>query len=194
MSTGDKEIDAMQKALEALGGLSTDEQARVISWLSMKLGLGGAPVVPPKVGAQAPQGARQPTGADEIPTAKAFFVAKRPQSDVERIACLAYYLTHYMNTVEFKTKQLSELNKKEAAQPNFSNAGRSVDHATAQNQFLTKSGAGKKRLTSRGEALVDALPGRAKVKEALELYPFQGSRRSAGTRAKRGRRAGNRPK
>ncbi|MBK9258067.1 MAG: hypothetical protein IPM42_21700, partial [Saprospiraceae bacterium] len=49
---------------------------------------------------------------------KEFMLEKNPQTDVERIACLAYYLTHYKNQEEFKTLDLSRLNT-EAAQIKF---------------------------------------------------------------------------
>src|SRR5665213_1662121 len=39
---------------------------------------------------------------DRSPTSKEFMMTKRPQTDVERVACLGYYLTHYRDTDEFK--------------------------------------------------------------------------------------------
>jgi len=41
---------------------------------------------------------------------KDFLLEKQPRTDVERIACLAYYLTHYRATPHFKTIDLSILN------------------------------------------------------------------------------------
>jgi hypothetical protein len=46
---------------------------------------------------------------------------KQPKTDIERIACLAYYLRHFRDAPFFKTKYLSSLNT-EAAQQKFSNA------------------------------------------------------------------------
>src|SRR6266511_4429760 len=54
-------------------------------------------------------------------TPKQFLLEKQPSNDIERVACLAYYLTHYRNMPEFKTLDISQLNT-EAAQPKFSNA------------------------------------------------------------------------
>src|SRR2546429_7925043 len=34
---------------------------------------------------------------------KEFLLDKQPKTDVERVACLAYYLTHYRETPHFKT-------------------------------------------------------------------------------------------
>jgi len=53
---------------------------------------------------------------------------KQPRTDVERVACLAYYLTHYRNTPYFKTLDLGKLNT-EAAQPKFSNAAYASNNA-----------------------------------------------------------------
>ena len=44
-----------------------------------------------------------PFSADTEMSAKEFLYEKKPQTDVERIACLAYYLTHYRTTPHFKT-------------------------------------------------------------------------------------------
>lgn len=63
------------------------------------------------------------------PTPKEFLLEKQPKTDVERIACLAYYLTHYRETPSFKTLDLAKLNT-EAAQPKFSNTAYSVANAT----------------------------------------------------------------
>src|SRR5262249_15613990 len=90
------------------------------------------------------------------PTPKVFMATKRPQSDVQRITCLAYYLTHYRDTPAFKTRDLTALNT-EAAQSSFSNSAYAVVNAVNQ-QYLSAAGGGNKQITVRGEALVDALP------------------------------------
>src|SRR6266446_2805074 len=41
---------------------------------------------------------REPVFSDHAPISpKEFIFQKRPQTDVERIACLAYYLSHYLD-------------------------------------------------------------------------------------------------
>lgn len=96
---------------------------------------------------------------------KAFLIEKRPQSDVERIACLAYYLTHYRDQAAFKTLDLSKLNT-EAAQIKLSNPTRAVDNA-ANAHFLIATGQGKKQLSAIGELYVQALPDRVAAREAI---------------------------
>ena len=177
-SKADKEVGAMQKSLGALAGLEPDEQRRVLAWLANKLSLGDATSLFAGTGVKPAVAAsmvvRDPGGN---PTPKAFFVERRPVTDVERVTCLAYYLTHFKNTPQFKTKELSELNK-EAAQPKFSNTAVAVRNATNQNQFLSQAGGGKKQITARGEAMVEALPDQEKVKAALDAIPLRGYRKS----------------
>ena len=102
---------------------------------------------------------------DRSLTAKAFLLDKRPQSDVERIACLAYYLTHYRDQATFKTLELSKLNT-EAAQIKLSNPTRAVDNAAGAH-FLLPAGQGKKQMSAIGEIYVQALPDRAAAREAV---------------------------
>lgn len=97
---------------------------------------------------------------------KAFMDKKSPKTDIEKITCLAYYLTYYRKTREFKTRELTDLNR-EAAQPKFSNPAVSVRNA-ASYTYLASADAEKKQITSLGENLVSALPDRDKVKIVIE--------------------------
>ena len=92
---------------------------------------------------------------------------KNPETDVERVACLAHFLTHSDNLPQFKTKDITEANTA-ATLPALSNPSQSVNNATNQNKYLSKAGKGQKQLTSLGEDVVNALPDRDKVKEVLE--------------------------
>jgi len=95
-------------------------------------------------------------------SAKEFIREKAPKTDIERIACLAYYLTHYRATPYFKTIDLSNLNT-EAAQPKLSNAAFAVVNATNAG-LLVPAGKGAKQLSSSGELFVQALPDREAAK------------------------------
>lgn len=99
-------------------------------------------------------------------SAKDFIFEKNPQTDVEKIACLAYYLTHYRNQEEFKTIDLSRLNT-EAAQIKFSNPTIAVDHATRHSHFLVSTKKGYKKLSAIGELYVRALPDREEAKKVI---------------------------
>jgi hypothetical protein len=96
---------------------------------------------------------------------KDFLLDKKPRTDVERVACLAYFLTHYRDTPFFKTIDISKLNT-EAAQPKFSNAAKAVDNAT-NSRYLVPGAKGNKQLSATGELFVQALPDRESAKSAM---------------------------
>lgn len=99
-------------------------------------------------------------------SAKEFLREKSPKTDIERVVCLAYYLTHYKDTPHFKTLDLSNLNT-EAAQPKFSNAAFSVVNATNAG-LLVPAVKGSKQLSAAGELFVQALPDRDAAKASIE--------------------------
>lgn len=99
---------------------------------------------------------------------KAFMVQKKPATDIERITCLAYYLAYHRNTPEFKTEELTDLNR-EAQQVRFSNPSAAARNAV-QFGYLSLAGGGKKQITTTGEAIVGALPDRELVKKELESH------------------------
>jgi hypothetical protein len=109
---------------------------------------------------------------------KQFIAAKRPSTDVERIACLAYYLTHDRKTPHFKTNDLTALNT-EAAAPKFSNASAAAQNALNQNRYLAQAGKGRRQITPLGESVVQALPDRDAVKEVLAKAPAKRARKPA---------------
>lgn len=185
MPAGNEELSAMQTAYVALEQLDAEQRGRALQWLMGALGvtdLGGgtAPGAPVANTTQAPEGSPPPPSP---PSPRDFIAQKKPKSAVERVACLAYYLTHYRDTPTFNTKALTDLNT-EAAASKFGNASRDVDNADRQNGFLVTAGARTKQLTVRGEALVVALPDRQAVKQALEEHPYK--RKRAGGTAKKG--------
>lgn len=113
--------------------------------------------------------------AGQVADSKTFMAAKRPMSDVERITCLAYYLSRYRGATQYKTRELTDLNT-EASQPRFSNPTVAARNAVVQ-QYLSLAGGGRKQITTRGEAVVEALPDREKVKKALEENTYRSKRR-----------------
>ena len=99
---------------------------------------------------------------------KEFMTKKNPKTDMQRIACLGYYLAHFRKTPHFKTRDLTHLNI-EAAQPLLSNPAAAVRNA-ASHQYLSPAGSGQKQITSVGEAIVKVLPNRDKVREEIEKH------------------------
>ena len=93
---------------------------------------------------------------DRTPTPKQFLNDKQPRTDVERVACLAFYLTHYRDCPEFTTLDISKLNT-EAAQRKLANATVAVNNAS-QYGYLVPAGKGMKQMSAAGERYVQALP------------------------------------
>lgn len=108
---------------------------------------------------------------------KEFLIQKQPQTDVERVVCLAYYLTHYRETPYFKALDISKLNT-EAAQPKFSNAGISVNNATLRG-YLAQGTKGNKQVSAQGELFVQALPDREAARAIMAAVKPKRRRRVA---------------
>jgi hypothetical protein len=102
---------------------------------------------------------------DNVPSPKDFMMEKQPRTDVERIACLAYYLTQYRETPHFKTIDLAKLNT-EAAQPKFSNAAFTATNALNLG-YLAPAVNGYRQLSAAGEQFVRALPDREAAKATM---------------------------
>lgn len=161
------DVEALSTIVGILRGLDEEGQKRVLASVHAFMGLGGAvyensgsrstiPVAAEAIG---------PFSQDRTISAKEFLRNKSPATDVERIACLAYYLTHYRDTPHFKTVDVSALNI-EAAQPKFSNTSVAVDNARAKG-FLVPSTKGNKQLSAAGERYVELLPDRDGAKASM---------------------------
>jgi hypothetical protein len=96
------------------------------------------------------------SGRPEI-SPKDFMLEKEPQTDLERLTCLAYYLTHYRAQRYFKTEDLSKLNT-DAAQRKFSNAAFTALRAVSEGFFVQAPKPGLRQLSAIGEQYVQALP------------------------------------
>src|SRR5882724_5479488 len=120
---------ALTTVISALGRLDEDARRRVLQSVAtfFAIGISSTPTVSKPAQTN---GGRDDLAftADRTPSPKAFLMEKQPRTDVERVACLAYYLTHYRNTPYFKTLDLGKLNT-EAAQPKFSNAAYASNNA-----------------------------------------------------------------
>lgn len=178
------ELKAMQAALEALTPLDEDARGRATAWLASALGVKGAGVAE-AVGSSrsVPFAAGLPVSSNggDLGTPKQFLAHKAPKTDVEKMAVLAYYLTHARGREHFTTKELSDLNT-EAAGQRLSNAAYAASNAQKKNGFLANAPGGKRQIASRGEALVNALPDREAVKAALAATGGKPRRPSGGRR------------
>ncbi len=104
---------------------------------------------------------------DRSMSSKEFLLEKQPQTDMERVACLAFYLTHYRDLPHFKTIDISKLNT-EAAQRKFSNATKSLGNAVSFG-YLVPATKGQRQLSAAGEKFVQELPDRVAAKNAMSL-------------------------
>src|SRR5262249_17729484 len=127
----------------------------------------GSSMPAPAIPTTASRNPATPFSEENIPTAKQFLAEKRPQTDIERITSLAYYLTHYRDTPHFKTLDLTKLNT-EAAQPKFSNSTWCANDAVKRG-FLVPSTKGHRQLSALGEEFIRALPDREAAKDVLSL-------------------------
>jgi hypothetical protein len=168
------EFEALQTIIAALRSLDPEARRRILESSAVFLGVSpttsrgreGQGVAPASVfGPSSDHVVRTPFSEDTSMSPKEFLMEKAPKTDVERIACLAYYLTHYRATQHFKTLDISHLNT-EAAQPKFSNAGYSANNALKMG-YLASSTRGHRQLSALGERFVQALPDRNAAKDVL---------------------------
>ena len=128
------ELEAFQSIVSALNPLPNEARRRLFEAAATLLSIAQSPRAQTihssgmtTVSSAMPRTAA-PFSADTGMSPKEFLLEKEPQTDVERIACLAYYLTHYRSMPHFKTADLSLLNT-EAAQPKFANTAYSANNA-----------------------------------------------------------------
>jgi hypothetical protein len=178
---GAKELKAMTTALTALEPLDEEARARALNWLAEALGVGGA-LRGKKSSFVGGLNHAHDIDIDDSNisemTPKQFMSLKRATTDVERIACLAYYLTYARDTLHFKTTDLTSLNT-EAAGLRFGNASQAASNAMNQNGYIAQAGKGNRQITPRGEAVVEALPDREAVAAALAEHPKRARRKKA---------------
>ncbi|MGD1018804.1 MAG: hypothetical protein ABSA12_05740 [Verrucomicrobiia bacterium] len=183
-----EELNAIGIILGALEPLEDEKRKFVLKTVTDRLGIAGVTPVASNTGGRtaspAPVGSSGAAIVIKEITAKDFLKAKNPQTDAQRIACLAYYSTHNKEQTEFKTADLTKLNE-EARGIRLSNPAVAVMNATDANKFLAPAGKGKKRITTLGEDVVDALPDQEAVKTIVTAS-------KAGRRKKTRKKTGSR--
>lgn len=169
------DFTALQKIIEALKPLEEEERIRVIDSALTFLGTSNtssAPEVKSYSGIRLGHPRLESPNTDfsksneRSMSPKEFIIYKEPRTDVERVASLAYYLTHYLDTPHFRTIDISNLNT-EAAQRKFSNATISVKNAIKQG-YLVPGKKNHRQLSANGEIFVQALPDREKAILAMK--------------------------
>ena len=155
---------ALKQMLDIVSNVAPENRERLIQSLATFFDL--TPVAAPNAASAGRKREGIPFSEEKVLSPKEFVFQKKPQSDVERVTVLAYYLTHYRDTPYFKTLDISKLNT-EAAQAKFSNAAYAVDNATKYG-YLVPASKGNKQVSAAGELFVQALPDRDAAKQAMQ--------------------------
>lgn len=168
-----KDFTALTEIISLLEPLEEEDKRRVL--ISVSAFLGVEMPVPSQSAQSRKVFFRQDSAPENVPfsentsmTPKEFLLEKQPKNGIERIACLAYYLTHYRDKPHFKTRDLTELNM-EAAQPKFSSAAVFANNAVTAH-YLVSSTKGNRQISAFGEQLVQALPDREAAKSVEENF------------------------
>lgn len=165
------DVEALSTIIAVLKQLEPDVQRRVLSSVHTFLEVPLQTKVPSHIDEATPSARSilgQEFSRDRTLSPKEFLHDKRPVTDVERVTCLAYYLTHYRDTPHFKTVDITALNT-EAAQPKFSNASVAVDNARSLG-YLVPATKGNKQISAVGEKFIELLPDRDAAREAIRTF------------------------
>jgi hypothetical protein len=166
------DVEALTTIVNILKQLDEDVRRRVLSSVHTFLDIEPANGNIARSSAPTPGQSAFPPPAefakDRSLSPKEFIRDKKPASDVERVACLAYFLSRYRETPHFKTIDISAINT-EAAQPKFSNTSFAVENASKQG-YLVAALKGSKQISAAGEHFVELLPDRLAAKDAMATY------------------------
>lgn len=186
------ELDVIRIVTDALDPVDAEAFERILRYVANRRGLdvsnGSRPIASePRSAVHIATNDRKLSFADRATISpKDFLHDKQPQTDIERVACLAYYLSHYRDTPDFKTIDISKLNT-EAAQLKFSNPTYTANNASSTG-LLAPAGRGRKQISADGERFVDALPDREDAKAVLSSMRKRRSRKKS-SNTKKARKA-----
>lgn len=182
--SGKSDFHTVARIVSLLEPMSREDRERVLATVSIWLEMSAAqPHLPaPRLVTSSIASSNyssSPFAPRDPISAKEFLLEKEPRTDADRVACLAYYLTHYRDTPEFKTVDISRLNT-EAAQRKFSNAAQAMKNAV-RDGFLTASAKkGFRQLSAMGEQYVNALPSTEDAREVRRrMIPRRGRKPTA---------------
>ncbi len=176
-------IELVAAIVKLLEGLETNQQQHILqtvaTWLRMPKPVDIRDFIAP-ISSTAPS---TPTSKEEnypfserpAISPKEFMLEKDPKTDVERLTCLAYYLTHYRDLPYFKTEDLSLLNT-EAAQRKFSNAAFTAKNAVRDGFLVPAPQKMCRQLGAIGEQYVQALPDRDAAQKVRKRMKGRASR------------------
>lgn len=161
-------VDGLKQIQDTLDQVAEEERQRIFTWLQSKYKFNE---IQPDVEDSRKKKIIDPSGASDE-SLKDFIARKKPNSFYERIACIAYYLEKNKGFDGIKTVDITKANT-EARLNKFPDPSKYVEHATSTYGYLTSIGKGKKGISHRGEAVVEALPDREAVKSAHDENLFK---------------------
>jgi hypothetical protein len=118
--------------------------------------------------------------------ARAFIRSKKPTTDVQRVACLGYYVAQTTGQQGFTSKSISTAHTDSGG--SSINMPRALDNATRGAKYLSNRGPHEKQLTTLGEDVVNALPDQEAVK-AVEATAKSGRGGKKGRKSKPAKKA-----
>ncbi|MGZ4037872.1 MAG: hypothetical protein ACXVPQ_08595 [Bacteroidia bacterium] len=173
MSEKMSEIDALKAIDSYLDQLTNEQRTWIFNFIMSKYGLSHTNnqhiVKNGSTQAMNNGGSDSSTGEMSI---KQFLAMKKPEGFYEQITCLGYYLEKHGGLESFNTKDITIANT-DARALKIPNPSMYVNHTQLTYGYLSAVGGGKKALSARGEAVVEALPDRDAVRAALENYPMK---------------------
>ena len=113
----EEEIRVLTVVLNNLRHVSADARERILQTAGTYFGLKLGTASSPTASNRALSGPGTSYSEDRAISPKEFVLQKQPRSDVDKVACLAFYLTHYRDTPHFKTLEISKLNTEAAQVP-----------------------------------------------------------------------------
>jgi hypothetical protein len=184
-------FDTVSRIIELLDPLSAEDREHVFrtvgTWFRLSTGSslrGNTPSPSPASSSAAQRRSTEDDKFSDRPllSVKDFILEKEPSTEVERLACLAYYLTHYQETPHFKTVDLSRLNT-EAAQRKLSNPAVAAGNAMRDGFFVQAPRGGYRQLSAMGERFVQVLPNREAAQQVRQKMTSRRGKRGGGSRS-----------
>jgi hypothetical protein len=111
---------------------------------------------------------------------RAFIRAKKPITDVQRVACLGSYIVQTTGQQGFNKKAIATAHTDSGGSK--INLHRALDNATRRAKYISTRSGHEKQLTTLGEDVVSALPDQAAVKSVEDAA-------KAGRGSRKGRKA-----
>lgn len=175
-------FDEVQKVINGLMKFDADSRARIYRTVGTFFGFDdqspGATPGADRPPASAGESREPHFSTREKISPKDFLFQKQPRSEVDRVVCIAYYLTHHRATPHFKTTDVNKLNT-EAAQTKLSNASATVGNAVGRGLLATAT-KGMKQLSAVGERYVEAMPDHAGARSLLATMRTRRPRKKPG--------------